>query len=788
MNMHELLASFLCLLLSLSTLSATVNAQGGADVSMTSLEKASSSGEDGRSVTEEVRIARLVALAKVWGVVKYFHPYLAYRDIDWDRALVEAIPRVNAAKTTEDYRAALDQMFVVLNDKTTRAEIETPTPRMETNHSTADSAKYIRTENRVLIIDVTQIARVAGQDTSTLRGFITKISEALPNATAVVFDWRGTTQLSEFEAFYFETFMRQTLAGMLDANVVQGASRYRMHNGYQAQTAVSGAGFYYSGLISTAPQSITGRGKTKTPPMAFIVNHKSPAFPEIISGLQAANRAVVIQEGDQPQDHSSGTYTMELPDNLRVRIRTTELVNPDGSIDLHPDAIVPTSSAGDSALKEAMRAAGEKFSTRQSRPAPSVVQVSQKDKPYAEMQFPSVEYRLLGLFRFWNVVTYFFPYKHLIGDSWDSVLPRYIAKFEASKNIADYQLTVMELATEMHDSHAGVRNAVAGGEKLYGFQTVAFITYRENQSVVTKVLDDKASVKVGDVVLTIDGAPVEKRREFLSRYMAASTPQSLMQRVHSVLLAGPKDSVVKLRVRGPNGKERDVELTRSVAPNDPKYYAAMNRVGPVMKLLAQGYGYVDLGRLEVGEVDKMFETIKNAPAVIFDMRGYPTGSAWDIAPRLTDKKNVVAALFSRSLLEPSSLTSTDYADHASHTAAQPLPAAKGSVYKGKVVMLINEEAISRAEHACLFFEAATDVTFVGTPTQGANGDVTVMVLPGNLSISFSGHDVRHADGRQLQRLGIQPHVRVAPTIRGLIEGRDEILDAAIKHLQKTKKK
>src|SRR6185503_3860175 len=150
------------------------------------------------------------------------------------------------------------------------------------------------------------------------------------------------------------------------------------------------------------------------------------------------------------------------------------------------------------------------------------------------------------------------------------------------------------------------------------------------------------------------------------------------------------------------------------------------------------YGYGDLGRLEVGDVDKMFETIKDAPAVIFDMRGYPTGSAWEIAPRLTEKKNVIAALFSRSLLEPSSLTSYEQADHASYAAAQKLPDAKGSVYKGKVVTLINEEAISRAEHACLFFEAATDVTFVGTPTQGANGDVTLMVLPGNLPISFTG--------------------------------------------------
>src|ERR1044072_8001188 len=76
---------------------------------------------------EDVRIARLAGLAKVWGTVKYFHPFLAYRDIDWDKALVETIPKVNAAKSPQDYQAALNQMLAVLNDKTTRADIEIET-------------------------------------------------------------------------------------------------------------------------------------------------------------------------------------------------------------------------------------------------------------------------------------------------------------------------------------------------------------------------------------------------------------------------------------------------------------------------------------------------------------------------------------------------------------------------------------------------------------------------------------------------------------------------------------
>jgi C-terminal processing protease CtpA/Prc len=731
------------------------------------------------SAAEDARIARLAGLARVWGTVKYFHPYLAYRDVDWDKALVETIPKVNAAKSPQDYQAALNQMLAVLNDKSTRAEIVTETkPAGPT--APVDAAKLIRTENGVLIIDAGQIAKAVANDTSALNKLIANINESLPNAASVIFDARSATKASDIEVFYLDTFMRQALTGMLDKTVVLGATRYRVHNGYATQVG-GGANFYYSGLINSAPQTIAGRSKTKTPPIVFIVNQNSPSFTDILSGMQAAG-ALIVQEGEQP---TSDTFTMDLPEAVKVRMRTFELVNPDGSIELQPDVTVAKSASDDTAFKEAIRAIQEKrVGQRQNRaPAPALGQVAQKDQPYAEMVFPNSEYRLLALFRYWNVINYFFPYKHLIGDSWETVLPRYIPKFEANKDAVDYQLTVRELVTEMHDSHGGVRNANAASEKFGTHLPPVLMGYIENKSVVTKVLNDKLPIKVGDVVLTIDGEPVEKKREFLARYTAASTPQWLMRSVNGRLLLGPKDSVVKLKVQSAGGEARDVELPRSESIMDPKWFQLLERSTPVMQVLPSGVGYADLDRLQVGEVDKMFETIKQTPAVIFDMRGYPNGTAWSIAPRLTEKKNVVAALFSRPILEATSLSDSESAGSTRYSFAQKIPERQGDVYKGKVVVLINEDAISQAEHTCMFFEAATDVTFIGMPTAGANGDVTVMVLPGNLTVSFSGHDVRHADGRQLQRLGIQPTLKVAPTIRGLVEGRDEILEAAINFLK-----
>src|SRR5579885_3393171 len=75
-----------------------------------------------RKSPEDARIARLVGLGRVWGTIKLFHPYLAYRVIDWDRALVDTIPKVDAAASPQDYTAAINSMLSRLKDSNTYAE------------------------------------------------------------------------------------------------------------------------------------------------------------------------------------------------------------------------------------------------------------------------------------------------------------------------------------------------------------------------------------------------------------------------------------------------------------------------------------------------------------------------------------------------------------------------------------------------------------------------------------------------------------------------------------------
>ena len=129
----------------------------------------------------------------------------------------------------------------------------------------------------------------------------------------------------------------------------------------------------------------------------------------------------------------------------------------------------------------------------------------------------------------------------------------------------------------------------------------------------------------------------------------------------------------------------------------------------------------------------------------------------------------MAAQFRRNLVRPDN---GEGGDIASFLFEQHIPGTNAMRYKGKTVMLIDERAISQSEHSGLFYKAANGTVFIGSPTTGANGDVTSFSVPGGIRIGFSGHDVRWPDGKQLQRAGLAPDVPVSPTIAGIRAGKD----------------
>jgi C-terminal processing protease CtpA/Prc len=100
-------------------------------------------------------------------------------------------------------------------------------------------------------------------------------------------------------------------------------------------------------------------------------------------------------------------------------------------------------------------------------------------------------------------------------------------------------------------------------------------------------------------------------------------------------------------------------------------------------------------------------------------------------------------------------------------------------YKGKIIVLIAETTQSHAEYSTMMLQTIPKTITIGSKTAGADGNISYLNLPGGIRAVYSGIGIYYPDGRETQRVGIIPDIEVKPTIQGIREGRDEILEKAI---------
>jgi C-terminal processing protease CtpA/Prc len=73
---------------------------------------------------------------------------------------------------------------------------------------------------------------------------------------------------------------------------------------------------------------------------------------------------------------------------------------------------------------------------------------------------------------------------------------------------------------------------------------------------------------------------------------------------------------------------------------------------------------------------------------------------------------------------------------------------------------------------------------VVSTTTGADGNVSIFYLPGNLRTMISGIGVYYSDNRETQRVGINPDVEVKPTLAGMRLNKDEQMEKGIAIINK----
>jgi C-terminal processing protease CtpA/Prc len=401
--------------------------------------------------------------------------------------------------------------------------------------------------------------------------------------------------------------------------------------------------------------------------------------------------------------------------------------------------------------------------------------VFEHELAYSGLKFPDAGYQLLGLYRFWNIIEYWYPNRDVLDQDWGQVLAEFIPRIALAKDKDAYQLETIALIARVTDTHANLWSAPPQLRPPPGNCQVPVITrFIENRAVVTGYSDAAGAatgLRIGDIIESLDGVPVEDLVERWAPYYPASNQPTRLRDIARALTRGAcSNARASIRRAG-----QSVEIA---AQRQPLSMMAQIRThdlpGDTFRLLSDQVAYLKLSSVQAAQAASYVDRARGTKGLVIDIRNYPSEFVvFTLGSLLVDRPTPFARFTSGDLDNPG----------AFRWRGEPLTLSPQQPhYSGKVVILVDEVSQSSAEYTTMAFRSAPQAMVVGSTTAGADGNVSQVSLPGGLSTMISGIGVFYPDKRPTQRVGIVPDVEVRPTIAGIRAGRDEVLEEALRQI------
>jgi C-terminal processing protease CtpA/Prc len=409
--------------------------------------------------------------------------------------------------------------------------------------------------------------------------------------------------------------------------------------------------------------------------------------------------------------------------------------------------------------------------------APGVGNVLLGDEPaYSAVKFPDSGFQILTIYRFWNLVEYWAPYRGLIDENWDEVLRDSLRRAAAPMDATAFQREILALVARADDGHANLWSAHAVREPIGACRLPLSLRHLEGRFVVKSVnAEDTAHLFApGDVLVSLDGVPVDEIAKRARRYYGASNESALLFQIARGLTRGACGPV---RVELMRESPRTVDAQR-IEFDDAKNAAETrnDRPGDTFQMLSPEVGYLKLSSIKSAEIPRFIEQARTAKSLVVDIRNYPFEYVvYSLGALLVDARTPFVTFTMPDLSNPG----------AFHWAATPFLEPAQPHFSGRVAVLVDETSMSQAEYTAMALQASPRAIVVGSQTAGADGNVTPISLPGNLRAAMSGIGVFYPDHRPTQRVGVKLDVECPNTVAGLREGRDETLDCALRELAKS---
>lgn len=369
---------------------------------------------------------------------------------------------------------------------------------------------------------------------------------------------------------------------------------------------------------------------------------------------------------------------------------------------------------------------------------------------------------------------YFFPYKYVMDKKWDVTLKEMLPVFIEAKNKDAFYTAMQKLTVKLNDSHAVFYKYA---KRRHYLPVVCKII--NEKMIITEILDNnlekKDNIKIGDVITKVNDKTIKEIILENRDLIRGSNEASYLYNLVEPVLSGYSENI-KLEFLT-DGKSMaktinwvNYNSNRYVLKNETKNEIKKEK----FKILENNIGYVDMGVLKVQNVPEMIDTLKLTKAIVFYMRNYPNGTYEEISKFLNAEEKEFAIYTKPDLTYPGRFK---------WSKPHMCGSENNNNYKGKIVVLLNEESISQSEWTAMCFQTAGNTTIIGCQTGGADGNVSAIDYMKAFHSQFSGIGVYYPDKRETQRIGIIPDIEVKPTIKGIQEGKDEVLDRAIKFIE-----
>ena len=399
------------------------------------------------------------------------------------------------------------------------------------------------------------------------------------------------------------------------------------------------------------------------------------------------------------------------------------------------------------------------------------------ENTYATCSYQTEEERLLGLFRVWNAIEYYFPYIDIMDESWHDLLREFIPKMLQASDLQSLELTIYELTAHLHDGHTILINSQTLNDVFGKYVApVNMLRTKEGQWVVSDLFWD-CPLQVGDVILKLDGTDIKEVEENRKKYISVPNDEKLLNRLGTYLLRSQDEEMEITVLRDEKEQTYTVKGTTQY-----KYFA--RTIETSHEILDGNIGLINPGALPKGNtgtvVQQIMNDLRDTDGLIVDLRQYPSdtnmhtflsmylqraGTVYNI---MTVPSQSVPGTFTKQKMVSMGVTPAIF------------------YYEKLVVVLMDELSVSNSEFSIMDLRTGDHVVVLGNNSLGTDGDITELPLPNGNILWFTSCSVYTPEMGQTQRIGLTPDIEVYPTVEGIKEGRDELMEAAVEYIQEQK--